>query len=110
MRLEADGTWTAEVSLSDGTHWYKFLVGDDDWYPDPLNQDRSPDGHGGQNTVLRLGAEANLDPSLARIGDGRIEGLGLGHDPTRTLYRQGQADGSRASDSELFGTMSRVSA
>ena len=52
---------------SDGTHWYKFLVGDDDWYPDPLNQDRSPDGHGGQNTVLRLGAEANLDPSLARI-------------------------------------------
>ena len=94
MTLQGDGTWMATTKLPEGTYWYKFLIHDDQWLPDPLNQDRSPDGHGGQNTVLRLGAEANLDPSLARIGDGRIEGLGLGHDPTRALYRQSQADGS----------------
>ena len=93
MQLTADGSWTAGLTLPDGTYWYKFVANEDEWYPDPMNPDREPDGHGGQNTVLRLGAQANLDPALARIGDGRIEGLGLGHDPTRALYRQTQSDG-----------------
>jgi 1,4-alpha-glucan branching enzyme len=32
-----DGVWTAKVSLSPGTHAYKFLVNGSDWVFDPDN-------------------------------------------------------------------------
>lgn|SRR6266480_5699002 len=35
-----DGVWTAKVSLSTGTHAYKFLVNGTDWVFDPENSNR----------------------------------------------------------------------
>jgi 1,4-alpha-glucan branching enzyme len=35
-----NGVWTAKVSLSNGTHAYKFLVNGTDWVFDPDNSNR----------------------------------------------------------------------
>ncbi len=40
-----DGVWTAKVTLSSGTHAYKFLVNGSDWVFDPDNSaKKSVDG------------------------------------------------------------------
>ena len=41
MTKGADGVWTAKVSLSAGTHAYKFLVNGTDWVFDPNNSART---------------------------------------------------------------------
>lgn len=53
----ADGRWAVEVELDSGRHLYKFVLDGERWIPDPLNQQREGDGHGGSNTILALGAE-----------------------------------------------------
>src|SRR4051812_6626084 len=35
-----DGVWTAKVTLSAGTHGYKFLVNGTDWVFDPDNSEK----------------------------------------------------------------------
>ena len=86
MHQRDDGIWVADLSLPDGTYWYKFVLDTDTWRSDPLNAQVTPDGHGGNNSVLRLGPAANLDASLARIGDGHVDAGGLAHEPSRSLY------------------------
>ena len=86
MRRRDDGIWITELSVPDGTYWYKFVIDEETWRADPLNTRMAPDGHGGSNSVLRLGPEANIDASLARTGDGQIDAGGLAHDPSRALY------------------------
>ena len=85
--------WTVTVPLAEGTRYYKFVLDGNRWLDDPRNPDRVDDGHGGANSVLRLGAEANLDHNEARRGDDRIESAGLAHDPERPIYRQALGDG-----------------
>ena len=46
--------WSINVYLAEGTYTYKFVV-DGKWYVDPRNNNRLPDGHGGFNSMLRLG-------------------------------------------------------
>jgi hypothetical protein len=46
--------WYLPVYLAEGTHTYKFIV-DGNWYADPSNPERLPDGHGEYNSVLRFG-------------------------------------------------------
>ena len=81
MSQDANGRWSTALFLEDGTHYYKFVADDDRWLPDPINRDRVPDGHGGENTMLTLGVEALFEPSQAARGDGRILGAALLHDP-----------------------------
>jgi 1,4-alpha-glucan branching enzyme len=40
MTKGSDGVWTAKVSLSTGTHAYKFLVNGTDWVFDPDNSNK----------------------------------------------------------------------
>ena len=82
MTKSASGEWTLEIELRDNTHLYKFVRNDGEWRPDPLNNFRAPDGHGGQNTIIALGADALLDPKQAKTGDGAIVGVALRHNPT----------------------------
>ena len=82
MTKSASGEWTLEIELRDNTHLYKFVRNDGEWQPDPLNDFRAPDGHGGQNTIIALGADALLDPKQAKAGDGVIVGVALRHNPT----------------------------
>ena len=54
MTRTANG-WELPLLLPEGTHTYKFIV-DRDWYADPANPDKLPDGHGAYNSVIRFGA------------------------------------------------------
>ncbi len=88
-----DGTWRATLTMTAGTRTYKFVVDDSQWTADPLNPDHAPDGHGGDNSILRLGREANLHSAQAHLGDGKIEGSAIEHDPSRAAYVQQLPDG-----------------
>jgi 1,4-alpha-glucan branching enzyme len=46
--------WTIQLYLAEGTYTYKFVV-DGKWMEDPVNNNRTPDGHAGFNSVFRLG-------------------------------------------------------
>lgn len=50
---QPNGIWRAEIELPPpGSYQYKFLVNDEQWTDDPGNGMKSPDGHGGFNSVL----------------------------------------------------------
>lgn len=87
-----DGTYSAEVTLAEGAHRYKFVLNGDQWRADPLNPEREPDNFGGFNSVLRLGRLASLTESPARLGDSKVETAGLEHLPERPLYFQWLTD------------------
>ena len=92
---DAEGTWSTSVTLDAGRHLYKFVINDSLWLPDPANPQTVHDGHGGRNSVLRLGYVAHLDRSNAQVSDGQIEARALTHDPDRPLYFQ-RLGGDRA--------------
>src|SRR3954453_10568968 len=53
MTKGSDGVWTTKVSLSTGTHAYKFLVNGTDWVFDPDNSNKkSVDGV--ENSVIEV--------------------------------------------------------
>lgn len=55
LRLQrGDDGWYLPLYLADGTHTYKFIA-DGKWISDPTNPKLLSDGHGGNNSVLRLG-------------------------------------------------------
>jgi glycosidase len=85
---DADGARSATVELPAGVHQYKFVVDGDRWCSDPQNPDGVPDGHNGQNSLLRLGRIAHLKESDAKLGDGQIETLAIEHRPDVPLYFQ----------------------
>lgn len=88
MTEREDGLFTTQVELANGTRYYKFVLDGTKWRDDPRNSDRVNDGHGGANSVLRLGPEANIIASAANRGDGNIESAALRHNPQIALYRQ----------------------
>ena len=85
---DANGQWTAHVMLDTGVYQYKFVVNNEEWYSDPANTDRVPDGFGKFNSVLRLGRLTRLTASTAKVGDGQIDALGLAHQSPSALYIQ----------------------
>lgn len=48
-----DGVWTTKVSLSSGTHGYKFLVDGKDWVFDPDNSSKKK-VDGNENSVIEI--------------------------------------------------------
>jgi len=89
-----DGVWRVKVTLPAGAQLYKFVVDGDQWTTDPRNPFTELDGHGGNNSVLRLGAEANLGSVRAKRGDGKVEGAAILHDPERASFAQRLPSGS----------------
>ena len=57
MTKGSDGVWTSTVSLSSGTHAYKFLVNGKDWMFDPDNPTRTK-ADGIENSAVEIGATA----------------------------------------------------
>jgi glycosidase len=55
---DKDGVWEAAFDLPAGRIEYKFVVNGDQWFTDDSAAEFSPDGFGGQNSVLVLGTEA----------------------------------------------------
>lgn len=60
MKRDADGRWSATVSLPVGKHGYKFFV-DGKWEVDEANPERRKDGFGGFNSVKTV-ADLGVDP------------------------------------------------
>ncbi|MFM8639383.1 MAG: alpha-amylase family glycosyl hydrolase, partial [Planctomycetota bacterium] len=87
MTRGADGGYSADAVVPDGRHAYKFILDGSRWIADPANPARADDQNGGFNSVLSLGAGAGLDPSSARLGDGRIDGSAFAHRPERATDR-----------------------
>ncbi|MCA9243733.1 MAG: hypothetical protein KDA32_07270, partial [Phycisphaerales bacterium] len=85
---DSDGTYTATVSLPAGRHEYKFVVNGGEWTQDPRNVFGAPDGHSGENSLLKLGRLANLTRSPAELGDGQVDASGVEHDSARSVYFQ----------------------
>jgi 1,4-alpha-glucan branching enzyme len=48
-----DGVWTAKVTLSSGTHGYKFLVNGTDWVFDPDNSNKKT-VNGAENSSIEI--------------------------------------------------------
>lgn len=94
MSCGDDAVWRVTVQMPAGEQQYKFVVDGDQWQPDPRNDQVISDGQGGNNSVLRLGAQANLGSIRTRRGDGKIEGGGILHDPSRASFVQRLPDGS----------------
>ncbi|MDP6849579.1 MAG: alpha-amylase family glycosyl hydrolase [Planctomycetota bacterium] len=87
-------SWRVVLELPPGLHHYKFVVNGEEWKHDPLNSDHSDDGHGGRNSILRLGLSAVLRESHEKVGDGNIRAGGLDHNPANTFFLQRLSDGS----------------
>ena len=91
MERGADGRWAAELEARSGRLSYKFVVDGRSWIPDPSNDDREPDGHGGENTVLTLGAAGARADALT---EGERRRLAWGHAPDLPVYLQRAGDGA----------------
>ncbi len=79
----SDGVWTATVSLSPGSHAYKFLVNGTDWVFDPDNPTRTK-ADGVENSAVDIGPNGtvSLTPILPPPGTESIRQsvLGAGFD------------------------------
>lgn len=90
----ADGTWRARTEVGPGMHQYKLVLDGDRWTQDPANPDGADDNHGGKNSVLRLGALANLEGGGGKAGDGAMNAIAFGHEPEKPIFRQKLSDGA----------------
>lgn len=55
----AMGAWVTTRDVPDGTHQYKFVLDGRDWVRDERNTMTSPDGFGGQNSVITVSCGAS---------------------------------------------------
>jgi hypothetical protein len=66
MTKSSDGTWKASVSLTPGTHGYKFLVNGSEWLLDPANPERKTvDGVENSAVEIKDGDTAAPRPSAS---------------------------------------------
>jgi 1,4-alpha-glucan branching enzyme len=56
--------WTLVMNLAPGSYMYKFVV-DGNWKQDANNPESAPDGLGGKNSVIRVGAGRAAAPAVA---------------------------------------------
>jgi len=85
-RDEASGAYFATLQLAGGEYTYKFVVDKAKWVADPENSLSQPDGHGGGNSLLRVGVLARVGESRARRGDTRVAADAMLHDPELPVF------------------------
>ena len=82
MAKSGSGTWTAKVSLSPGTHAYKFLVNGTEWILDPQNsRKKSVDGvensaveiNASDTSIPRAAGSSSPSPSTASSSPSRVD-------------------------------------
>jgi hypothetical protein len=56
MQLQEDDSFNFVISLEPGIYHYKFVLDDNEWVIDPSNSQKSYDGLGGDNSVLKVSA------------------------------------------------------
>jgi len=80
MRDRGDGVYRALVKLSEGVHWYKFVVNGDTWINDPASdrEFEQPDGNYGINSAALVGVDAR---GLPAPKPNHVEASAVIHDP-----------------------------
>jgi len=63
MKKSGENIWELSLALPPGNHPYKLVV-DGQWRLDPANQQRSGDGSGNENSLLRVAGTAGPAPVL----------------------------------------------
>jgi len=77
MKPSGDGkTWTITMPLEPGRYQYKFVLGDNEWIPDPAGKNES-DGNGNTNSILMIVPSDYANP--ARPDDGIVATSALQH-------------------------------
>ena len=66
---DEEGTYTLKYNLRPGEYQYKFVINGEHWFHDPDNKLTTADGHGGQNSIIKIGEK---DLAAAKPGDGEI--------------------------------------
>lgn len=56
MQRQEDGLFQAVLPLAPGTYHYKFVLDDKEWVVDPANTQKTGDGWGGENSILKVTA------------------------------------------------------
>ena len=87
-RVAGTDEWSCTTILGPGKYQYKFVINGARWLPDPLNPERVDDNRNGFNSVLVLGRLAAMNKSNGRIGDEKINPIGLLHVTELPLYYQ----------------------
>lgn len=77
-----DGIWSITRTLPQGSHAYKLVLDEATWIRDPNNNKTTPDGLGGENSVL----EVTCAPKPGLPADTRPEGFSFDdHGPGRIV-------------------------
>jgi len=54
LKKGKNGNWSGKIKLPLGIHQYKLVFDGQYWQIDNANQERISDGHGGENSVIRV--------------------------------------------------------
>jgi len=54
LKKDKTGTWSGKIKLDAGVYQYKIVFNGQYWETDKANQERIPDGHGGENSIVRV--------------------------------------------------------
>ncbi len=54
LKKGKNGNWSGKVKLASGVHQYKLVFDGQFWQTDNANPERISDGHGGENSVIRV--------------------------------------------------------
>jgi len=54
LKKGKNGNWSGKIKLVSGIHQYKLVYDGQFWQTDNANQERISDGHGGENSVIRV--------------------------------------------------------
>ena len=77
-------TWAGSYLIDPGTHEYKFVLDETDWIQDPENPNETPDGVGGNNSVIEVTTDSVQVPPnpLSFAADFPVESrpAGFGYD------------------------------
>ncbi|MCB9764060.1 MAG: DUF1592 domain-containing protein [Alphaproteobacteria bacterium] len=65
--------WVTKQVVDDGEHQYKFVINESDWAPDPNNPRTTPDGYGGDNSVLTVDCADAADAVFNAAADFPVE-------------------------------------
>jgi 1,4-alpha-glucan branching enzyme len=54
LKKGKNGNWSGKIKLVSGIHQYKLVYDGQFWQTDNANPERISDGHGGENSVIRV--------------------------------------------------------
>ncbi|MDR2594486.1 MAG: hypothetical protein LBC87_06940 [Fibromonadaceae bacterium] len=54
LKKGKNGNWGGKIKLASGIHQYKLVFDGQFWQTDNANPERISDGHGGENSVVRV--------------------------------------------------------